>query len=64
MQVAARTGREVRNFTYEIVRADGTRVKEYANAVPLTDEIGNVNGSIGVFIDIAELQRERQHPDQ
>jgi PAS domain S-box-containing protein len=56
MQVAARTGREVRNFIYELVRADGSRVHEYGNAVPLTDGYGRIIGSIGVFIDIAQLQ--------
>jgi hypothetical protein len=61
MQVAARTGRAVRNFTYELVRPDGSKVAEYGNAVPLTDEYGNVTGSIGVFIDLAELQHRRQH---
>jgi PAS domain S-box-containing protein len=60
MQVAARTGREVRNFIYELVRSDGSRVQEYGNAVPLKDDYGNIIGSIGVFIDIAELQRLRQ----
>jgi len=64
MQVAARTGREVRNFTYELVRSDGSRVEEYGNAVPITDEAGNVTGSIGVFIDIAELQRMHQNDGQ
>lgn len=59
MQVAARTGREVRNFTYELVHSDGSRVHEYGNAVPLKDEYGKVIGSIGVFIDLAELQRRQ-----
>ncbi len=56
MQVAARTGREVRNFIYELVRADGSLVHEYGNAVPLTDGYGRIIGSVGVFIDIAQLQ--------
>jgi len=60
MQVAARTGREVRNFTYELVRSDGSRVQEYGNAVPLRDEFGKIIGSIGVFIDLAELQRRKE----
>jgi PAS domain S-box-containing protein len=64
MQVAARTGREVRNFSYELVRADGSRVEEYGNAVPLTDEYGNVTGSIGVFIDIAQLQHKGEHRNE
>ena len=56
MQVAARTGREVRNFIYDLVRADGSLVHEYGHAVPLTDGYGRIIGSIGVFIDMAQLE--------
>ncbi|MCC6586154.1 MAG: PAS domain-containing protein [Bryobacterales bacterium] len=60
MQVAARTGREVRDFCYELVRHDGVTLTEYGHATPLFDENGAVSGSIGVFLDFTELHRAQR----
>ncbi len=67
MQVAARTGCEVRDFFYEVVRTDGTTLTEYGHAAPLLDEHGTVSGSIGVFLDFTELhgaQRQLEHANE
>ena len=60
MQVAARTGSDVRNFTLEVVRADGRRLIEYGHAVPLLDAAGKVTGSIGVFVDLTDLKKAEE----
>jgi PAS domain S-box-containing protein len=57
MQIAARTGREVRDFEYDLVREDGTHAVEYGHAVPLFDASGKPAGSIAVFVDITERKR-------
>jgi PAS domain S-box-containing protein len=60
MQVAAREGREVRNFELEIVRADGRIVHEFGHATPLFDQYGKVRGSLGVFVDLTERNRAEE----
>lgn len=67
MQVAARTGRDVRNFLLEIERADGVRLIEYGHAAPLINTAGKITGAIGVFLDLTELteaQREIARANQ
>lgn len=67
MQVAARTGSDVRGFFYELVRHDGVMLTEYGHATPLFDENGTVSGSIGVFLDFTELrhaQRELERANE
>ncbi len=60
MQVAAREGRAVRGFEFDIIREDGRSWCEYGNAVPLFDDDGKVRGGIGVFLDITERKRAEE----
>jgi len=60
MQVATRTGKEVRDFEFEVIRQDGATIVEFGHAVPLFGSAGEVNGSIGVFIDITERKRAEE----
>ncbi len=53
VQMAAR-GREVRDYEFERVFADGTVLTMFGNAVPLLDGCGRPRGAIGAFIDITE----------
>jgi PAS domain S-box-containing protein len=57
MQVAAREKREVEAFEADIVRADGTMLRELGRAVPLLDPNGSVRGSLAVFLDITERRK-------
>lgn len=54
MQIAARTGQEVRNAELDIVWDDGATCRWYGGALPLFDEQGAVRGSVGAFVDITE----------
>lgn len=60
MQVAAREAREVRDFEADIVRDDGTTIRELCHAVPLFNEAGAVRGSLAVFVDITERTRAEE----
>jgi PAS domain S-box-containing protein len=64
MQVAARTGREVREEELEMVRPDGAVVHTLSYSAPLFDENGRVRGVLDACIDISErkllLEREQQ----
>ena len=55
VQMAAR-GREVRDYEYDRVFADGTIRTMFGNAVPLMDGDGRPRGAIGAFTDITELK--------
>lgn len=57
LQVAARTGVEVRDVELDVDHADGTRVSLYEYAVPLFDDEGRVSGAIGAFLDITARRR-------
>jgi signal transduction histidine kinase len=54
MQVAARTGREVRGVEQSIVFEDGTAIHLLGNATPLADHEGRPRGAVGAFIDITD----------
>lgn len=60
MQVAAREGREVRDFELAILRSDGHVLHELGSAVPLYGANGKPRGSIGVFLDITERKRAEE----
>jgi PAS domain S-box-containing protein len=60
MQVAAREKREVGEFEADIIRADGTVLRELGRAVPLLDADGAVRGSLAVFLDITERRRAEE----
>ena len=52
MQTAARYGREIRDYDFDLVFEDGTVRHMLGNATPLRDERGEPQGSVGAFIDI------------
>jgi PAS domain S-box-containing protein len=54
VQMAAATGREVRDFALTVEFNDGTARDISGGAVPLFDEFGNVRGAVGSFIDISD----------
>ena len=60
MQMAAASGRPVRNSEITVVFEDGTSLELLGNASPLLDENGEVRGAIGVFIDVTERKRAEQ----
>ncbi|MGA2962264.1 MAG: PAS domain S-box protein, partial [Candidatus Korobacteraceae bacterium] len=60
VQLAATTGREVRDCEYTIAFGDGTTRSIFGNAVPLLDESGGVRGAVGAFIDITERKRAEE----
>ena len=60
VQLAAATGRDIRDCEYTIAFDDGTMREVFGNAVPLLDERGRVRGAVGAFIDITERKRAEQ----
>ncbi len=57
LQLAASTGKPVRDHAMEIVFKDGRKFHVLGNANPLFDEIGEPRGAVGVFTDITEMRR-------
>jgi PAS domain S-box-containing protein len=57
VQVAAKTGREVRGFEEELVWEDGRRVALLGSAVPLKDAKGRVTGAVGAFLDVTQREQ-------
>jgi PAS domain S-box-containing protein len=57
VELAAATGREVRDCEYTIAFDDGTSRDLFGNAVPLLDDTGRVRGAVGAYIDITERKR-------
>lgn len=60
VQVAARTGAEVRDFEEVIAYEDGRRLTLLGNAVPLRDGRGRVTGAVGAFVDVSEREAARR----
>jgi PAS domain S-box-containing protein len=60
VQLAAATGREVRDCEYAVVYNDGSSRSIFGNAVPLLDDTGRIRGAVGAFIDITE----RKHAEK
>ena len=54
MQLAARTGHEVRDCELEVRLPSGRRMIMLGNASPLRDADGEIRGVIGVFMNITE----------
>ena len=54
VQLAALTGREVRNFELTFEFEDGTKLDSLCDAVPLFDAAGKVRGAVGSFMDITQ----------
>lgn len=57
MQVAARTGKRVSDYEFDVIFDDGVYQCWLGNAVPLFDEAGQSRGAVGAFIDITERRR-------
>ena len=67
MQVAARTGREVHDFEFDLVFDDERVLHLLSSAAPLFDADGKVRGAIGVHTDVTPLkqaQRELERMDR
>jgi PAS domain-containing protein len=57
MQIAARTGRRVQDYEFDMLFDDGVYRCWLGNAVPLFDQTGQSRGAVGAFIDITERRR-------
>ncbi len=60
VQMAAATGRDVRDFALTIMFNDGTARDLFGDAVPLFDESGNVRGAVGAFMDTTDRNRAEE----
>ncbi|MDH4063705.1 MAG: DUF4118 domain-containing protein, partial [Acidobacteriota bacterium] len=60
LQVAARTGTEVKNVELDVVHRDGSVISLYEYAAPLFDDEGQVRGAVGAFLDITELKQAEE----
>jgi len=60
LQFAAAHNTQVRDFEVEVVRNDGRVLNLLQYASSIRDEQGDVRGSVGVFIDITEMNRAQQ----
>jgi light-regulated signal transduction histidine kinase (bacteriophytochrome) len=57
MQVAARTGRRVSDYEFDMLFDDGVCRCWLGSAVPLFDETGQPHGAVGAFMDTTERRR-------
>jgi signal transduction histidine kinase len=57
MQIAARTGKRVHDYEFDMLFDDGVYRSWLGNAVPLFDPTGQSRGAVGAFIDITERRR-------
>ena len=57
MQIAARTGKRVHDYEFDMLFDDGVYRCWLGNAVPLFDQTGQSRGAVGAFIDITERRR-------
>ena len=71
MQVAAAVNHDVRDVELHVQIASGRRIAMLGSAAPLRNEIGEVRGCIGAFMDIterrtveAELEKHRHHLEE
>ncbi|MCL4402911.1 MAG: PAS domain S-box protein [Acidobacteria bacterium] len=60
VQIAARTGRPVRDFEFDVISADGTRFTLLGDAFPMCDEKGRPRGAVGAFLDITDRRRSEE----
>lgn len=60
MQVAASTGKDVRNSELEVLLPSGRWMTMLGNASPLKDENGSIRGCVGAFIDITERKKSEK----
>lgn len=57
LQMAAATGRSIRDIELTVAFDDGTSRDILGNATPLLDESGTVRGAIATYIDITDRKR-------
>ena len=57
LQVAAKTGREVRDRELEMRMGDGRTLHLFGHAAPLFNETGAVRGAVGAFLDVTQLKK-------
>jgi sigma-54 dependent transcriptional regulator, acetoin dehydrogenase operon transcriptional activator AcoR len=57
IRIVAKTGRELRDYTYELVLDDGTEHSLLGNIVPVFDAEGEPGGAIGAFVDVTNRKR-------
>ncbi|MCX6594795.1 MAG: ATP-binding protein [Acidobacteria bacterium] len=57
MQTAARTGKPVRDYEFDVLFDDGLNRCWLGNAVPLFNDAGRSRGAVGAFIDITERRQ-------
>jgi PAS domain S-box-containing protein len=60
IQMAAASGREIRDSEMTLLFEDGTSLDVFGNAAPLLDQKGGVRGAVGVFVDITERKRAEE----
>jgi PAS domain S-box-containing protein len=60
LQVAAATGREIRDFELMLAFNDGSSRDMSGYAAPLFDESGAVRGAVAAFIDITDRKRAEE----
>jgi PAS domain S-box-containing protein len=58
LQVAASTGRAVRDLELDVVFSDGHTIRLWESASPLFDEQGRPRGSVGAFVDVTERKKQ------
>jgi PAS domain S-box-containing protein len=60
MQIASRTGRDVRDDEIDLLFADGETRSLIISAAPLFDVHGQVRGAIGTHVDVTALKRAQR----
>ncbi len=56
----AASGKDVRDYEFDLVFHDGTIRHLLGNAKPLSDEQGNIHGAVSAFIDITERKKAEE----
>jgi signal transduction histidine kinase/FixJ family two-component response regulator len=64
MQVACRTGRDVRDFDVDLVYPDGRRLEMMISAAPLFDDQGAVRGCVAAHVDVTKLKSAARTLDE
>jgi signal transduction histidine kinase len=57
LPVAARTGKKVEEHDVDVVRDDGVTLNVLIDAAPLTDDRGEVRGSVAAIVDVTDIRR-------
>ena len=57
LQIAAKSGREQRDYSLEFVLEDGAEHSLLGNIVPVFDFEGKPDGAIAAFVDVTELKK-------